>query len=57
MLYIWHLRKRGNWDTIHEENDIMETQEELASVKKKLRQGKHTHLVMRMEHPIAYEIH
>ena len=43
-------------DTIHEENDVIETLEELASVKKQLKGGKHTCLVMRMEHLRAYEI-
>ena len=56
MLYIWYPTKRGDWDTIHEENDVIEMQEEVVSVKKKLRQGKHTCLVLRMEHPRAYEI-
>ena len=36
---------------INEENDVIETREVLASVKKK--QGKHTCLVMRMKHPRA----
>ena len=40
---------------IHEENDIIEMPEKLANVKKRLRQGKHTCLVMRTEHPTAYE--
>ena len=38
-------------------NDVIETQEELTRIKKKLKQGKHTCLIMRMEHPRAYEIH
>ena len=42
MLYVWYLKKRGDWDTIHEENDVIKTQEELASVKKQLKQDKHT---------------
>ena len=56
MLYVWYLKKRGDWDTIHEENDVIEMSEELASVKKKLIWGKHTCLVMRTEHPRVYEI-
>ena len=55
MLYIRYPKKQGDWDTIHIENDIIETSEELASVKKQLKQGKHTCLVMRTEHPKAYE--
>ena len=31
-------------------------QEELARVKAQLKRGKHTCLIMRMEHPRAYEI-
>ena len=56
MLYAWHLKKGGDWDTIHRENNVIETTEEVASVKKKLRQGKHTCLVMKMEHLRAYKI-
>ena len=43
-------------NAIHKENNVIETQEELANVKKKLKLGKHTCLIMRMEHPRAYEI-
>ena len=39
---------------IHEENNVIKTPEEVASAKKKLRQGKHICLVMRTEHPRAY---
>ena len=56
MLYIWYPKNRTDMNTIHEENNITETQEELMNVKKKLKQGKHTCLIMRMEHPRAYEI-
>ena len=41
---------------MHEENDVIEMGE-LARVKAQLKQGKHTCLTMRMEHPTAYEIH
>ena len=56
MLYVWHPKNRTDLNTIHEENDIIEMQEELPSVKKKLKHGKHTCLIMTMEHPRAYEI-
>ena len=36
MLYIWHPKNRGDWDTIHEENDAIGMPEEVASAKKKL---------------------
>ena len=56
MPYVWYLKKQGGLDTIHKENNDTETPEEVASAKKKLRQGKHTCLVMRMEHLRAYKI-
>ena len=57
MLYIWYPKNRTDLNTIHEENDIIETKEELARVKAELKLGKHTCLIMRMEHPRAYTIH
>ena len=56
MLFVWYPKKQGYWDTIHEENNIIKTSEESANVKKKQKQGKHTCLVMRTEHPRAYEV-
>ena len=56
MLYVWYPKNRTDLATIHEENDVIETQEELRDIKRKLREGKHTCLIMRMEHPRAYEI-
>ena len=54
MLYIWYPKNRTDLNTIHEENDIIETQEELARFKAQLKWGKHNCLIMRMEHPRAY---
>ena len=56
MLYVWYPKNRMDLNTIHEENDVIGL-EELARVKAKLKQGKHTCLIMRMEHPRAYMIH
>ena len=56
MLYVWYPKNRTNLNTIHEENDIIGP-EELARVKAQLKWGKHTCLIMRMEHPRAYMIH
>ena len=56
MLYIWYPKNRTNLNTIHEENDIIGP-EELARVKAQLKQGKHTCLIVRMEHPRDYMIH
>ena len=55
MLYVWYPKNRTDLNTIHEENDIIGP-EELARVKAQLKQGKHTCLIMRMEHPRAYMI-
>ena len=57
MLYIWYPKNRTDLSIIYEENDIIETPAELANVKKQLKQGKHTCLIMKMEHPRAYEVH
>ena len=56
MLYIWYPKNRTDLNIIHEENDVIETQEELARAKAQLKQGKHTCLIMRMEHPRAYGV-
>ena len=56
MLYIWYPKNRTDLNTIHEENDLIGP-EELARVKAQLKQGKHTCLIMRMQHPRAYMIH
>ena len=55
MLYIWYPKNRMDLNTIHEENDIIGL-EELARVKAELKRGKHTCLIMKMEHPRAYTI-
>ena len=57
MLYVWYPKNLTDLNTIHEENDIIEMKEELANVKEALKWGKHTCLIMRMEHPRAYMIH
>ena len=56
MLYVWFPKNRTDLNTILEENDIIGL-EELARVKAQLKQGKHTGLIIRMEHPRAYMIH
>ena len=55
MLYVWYPKNRTDLNTIHEEIDVMGP-EELARVKAQLKRGKHTCLIMRMEHPRAYMI-
>ena len=55
MFYIWYPNNRTDLNIINEENDVIETGE-LARVKAQLKQGKHTRLIMRMEHPRAYSV-
>ena len=55
MLYVWYPKNQTDLNVIHEENDVIEMGE-LARVKEKLKRGKHTCLIMRMEHPRAYKI-
>ena len=55
MLYVWCPENITDLNTIHKENDVIET-EELARVKAQLKRGKHTCLIMRMEHPRAYQV-
>ena len=55
MLYVWYPKIRTDLNTIHEENNVIEMGE-LARVEAQLKRGKHTCLIMRMEHPRAYEI-
>ena len=52
MLYVWYPKNRTDLHTIHEENDVIGS-EELARVKAELKQVKHTCLIMRMEHQRA----
>ena len=56
MLYVWYSKNKTDMNNIHEENDVIGP-EELATVKEKLKRGRHTCLIMRMEHPRAYMIH
>ena len=55
MLYVWYPKNRMDLNTNHEENDIIGP-EKLARVKAQLKRGKHTCLIMRMEHPRAYMV-
>ena len=55
MLYVWYPKNRTDLNTIHEENDVIGPKE-LARVQTQLKRGKHTCLIMRMEHPRAYMI-
>ena len=56
MLYVWYPKNRTDLNIIHEENDVIEMGE-LATVKALLKQGKHTCLILRMEHLRACQVH
>ena len=55
MLYIWYPKNRRDLNIIHEEKDVIEMGQ-LARVMAQLKRGKHTCLIMRMEHPRAYQV-
>ena len=55
MLHVWYPKNRTDLNTSHEENDVIGP-EELPRVKAELKRGKHTCLIMRMEHSRAYTI-
>ena len=55
MLYVWYPKNRTDLNANHEENDVIGPGE-LARVKETLKRGKHTCLIVRMEHPRAYMI-
>ena len=56
MLYVWYPKDRNDLKTIHEENDVIESPQEMDKIKNKLKNGKYTCLVMRIEHPREHEI-
>ena len=56
MLYVWYPKSRNDLNIIHEENDVIEEQKDLMCIKNKLKDGKHTCLVLRMEHPRKYQV-
>ena len=56
MLYVRFPKSRTDLNTIHEENDVIEM-EEIARVKAQLKWGTHTCLIMRIEHPRAYQVY
>jgi hypothetical protein len=56
MLYVWYPKSRNDLTIIHEENDVIESQEELMNAKKTLKEKQHSCLVMRLEHPRSYVV-
>ena len=56
MLYVWYPKNKKDLQNIYEENDVIETTEELNNIKNELKGGKHTCLIIRMEYPRMYKI-
>ena len=56
MLYVWYPKDRKDLNVIHDENDVIKTDEELLNVKNQLKQGKHMCLVIRLEFPRKYVV-
>ena len=54
MMYVWYPKDRNDLNTIHQENDVLKHKK--THVKKKLKEEKHTCLVMRIEHPRTYKV-
>ena len=56
MLYVWYPKEKTDLKTINEENDVIETEQELHNIRKTLKENKHTCLVLRNEFPRSYKI-
>ena len=56
MLYVWKPKNRNDLFTIYEENDIINSREDLEKIKKELKCEKYNCLVLRSEHPESYHI-
>ena len=55
-LFVWYPKNKKEFETIHDENYIVESKEEIARIKRELKDSKHTALYLRMEHPRGYHI-
>jgi hypothetical protein len=53
-LWIWYPKNRNEFELIHNENHIIESQEEIKHVKNQLKDSKHGCLYLRMEYPRSY---
>lgn len=56
MLYIWYPKDRKDLILINDENDVIESNNELSEIKNKLKSSKHACLTLRMEYPRSYEV-
>ena len=55
-LFVWYPKNRKEFETIHDENYIVESKEEIARIKRELQNSSHSALYLRMEHPRGYHI-
>ena len=56
MLFVWFSKNRYEFDLIHNENYIIEDDEELKSVKLALKEGEFTCVYLRMAFPRSYKV-
>jgi hypothetical protein len=54
-LWVWYPKNREEFDAIHKENHILESQEEIKHVKNQLKASKHGCFYLRMEYPRGYK--
>ena len=55
-LFLFYPKNRKEFDLVHEENDVIESKEEVNLVKKELKNKKHACLYLRLEPPRAYRV-
>ena len=53
VLYVWCPKNRKDWGVIHEDNDVIWNARGINKHQKETKKGKHTCLIMRIEHPRA----
>jgi hypothetical protein len=54
-LWVWYPKNRDEFEVIHKENHIIDSQEEIKHVKNQLKDSKHGCLYLRMEYPRSYK--
>ena len=56
MIYVWYQKDRRDFNLINEENEVIETQDELTGIKRRLKVDKHACLIIRVEPPSCWTI-
>ena len=55
-LFIWHPKNKKEFNLIHEENDVIDSDIDLKMVKQELKNGAHNCLYLRLNHPRGFKI-